>query len=125
MELVRGMPISEYCDLERLSPRQRLALFINVCQAVQHAHQKGIIHRDLKPSNVMITLHDGTPVVNLDHVCWVTPTQALELARRAGLALAAYHLVKPLGARQRALRELAWKFLPLEWSCPDYIYEFA
>ena len=68
---------------------------------------------------------DGTPVVNLDHVCWVTPTQALELARRAGLALAAYHLVKPLGARQRALRELAWKFLPLEWSCPDYIYEFA
>jgi serine/threonine protein kinase len=65
MELVRGMPISEYCDLERLSPRQRLTLFVHVCQAVQHAHQKGIIHRDLKPSNVMITLHDGTPVVKV------------------------------------------------------------
>jgi 2-polyprenyl-3-methyl-5-hydroxy-6-metoxy-1,4-benzoquinol methylase len=68
---------------------------------------------------------DGTAIVNLDHVCWVTPTQALELGRRAGLGLAAYHLVKPLKPRERALRSLAWKFLPLEWSCPDYIYEFA
>jgi WD40 repeat protein/serine/threonine protein kinase len=65
MELVRGMPITEYCDKARLSPRQRLDLFVDVCQAVQHAHQKGIIHRDLKPSNVLITLHDGTPVVKV------------------------------------------------------------
>ena len=65
MELVRGMPITEYCDKARLSPRQRLELFIDVCQAVQHAHQKGIIHRDLKPSNVMITVHDGRPVVKV------------------------------------------------------------
>jgi len=65
MELVRGMPITEYCDQERLNPRQRLALFVDVCKAVQHAHQKGIIHRDLKPSNVMITLHDGVPVVKI------------------------------------------------------------
>src|SRR5687768_13599740 len=65
MELVRGMPITEYCDQARLSPRQRLELFIDVCQAVQHAHQKGIIHRDLKPSNVMVTMQDGRPVVKV------------------------------------------------------------
>ncbi len=65
MELVRGMPITEYCDKARLSPRQRLELFVDVCQAVQHAHQKGIIHRDLKPSNVMVTTNDGRPVVKV------------------------------------------------------------
>lgn len=62
MELVRGLPITEYCDEARLSPERRLNLFVQVCRAVQHAHQKGIIHRDLKPSNVMITLRDGEPV---------------------------------------------------------------
>ncbi len=62
MELVRGVPITDFCDNENLPTRQRLELFIKVCHAVQHAHQKGIIHRDIKPSNVMITLHDGEPV---------------------------------------------------------------
>jgi serine/threonine protein kinase/Flp pilus assembly protein TadD len=62
MELVKGIPITEYCDKNDLDTRQRLELFIDVCKAVQHAHQKGIIHRDIKPSNVMITLHDGKPV---------------------------------------------------------------
>ena len=62
MELVPGVPITEYCDGERLSVRQRLELFVLVCRAVQHAHQKGIIHRDLKPSNILVTLHDGVPV---------------------------------------------------------------
>jgi serine/threonine protein kinase len=62
MELVRGEPITRYCDNERLTIRQRLELFVQVCQAVQHAHQKGIIHRDIKPNNVMVTRHDETPV---------------------------------------------------------------
>jgi eukaryotic-like serine/threonine-protein kinase len=62
MELVNGIPITDYCDREQLSTTERLQLFIKVCHAVQHAHQKGIIHRDLKPNNVLVTLHDGEPV---------------------------------------------------------------
>jgi serine/threonine protein kinase/tetratricopeptide (TPR) repeat protein len=62
MELVNGVPITKYCDDNHLTPRERLELFIPVCQAIQHAHQKGIIHRDIKPSNVMVTLYDGKPV---------------------------------------------------------------
>jgi eukaryotic-like serine/threonine-protein kinase len=62
MELVRGIPITEYCDRERLSIPQRLELFVQVCRAVQHAHQKGIIHRDLKPSNILVTMIDGSAV---------------------------------------------------------------
>jgi WD40 repeat protein len=62
MELVKGVPITEFCDQNHLTLRQRLELFIPVCQAVQHAHQKGIIHRDLKPSNVVVALYDGKPV---------------------------------------------------------------
>src|SRR5207249_3984537 len=62
MELVHGVPITKYCDDNQLTPRQRLELFVPVCQAIQHAHQKGIIHRDIKPSNVMVTLYDGKPV---------------------------------------------------------------
>jgi serine/threonine protein kinase/tetratricopeptide (TPR) repeat protein len=62
MELVQGVPITRYCDEARLSPLERLELFVPVCRAIQHAHQKGIIHRDLKPTNVLITLIDGHPV---------------------------------------------------------------
>jgi len=62
MELVRGVPITEYCDQANLTIKERLRLFMEVCQAVQHAHQKGIIHRDLKPNNVLVTLHDGVAV---------------------------------------------------------------
>ncbi len=62
MELVKGTPITEFCDLRKLSPRERLELFVPVCQALQHAHQKGVIHRDVKPSNVLVALHDEAPV---------------------------------------------------------------
>ncbi len=62
MELIKGVPITDYCDRARLSPRERLALFVPVCEAVQHAHQKGVVHRDLKPSNILVALYDGRPV---------------------------------------------------------------
>src|SRR5439155_18612613 len=62
MELVRGIRITDYCDQSNLTTKERLDLFIKVCQAIQHAHQKGIIHRDIKPSNILVTLHDGVPV---------------------------------------------------------------
>jgi serine/threonine-protein kinase len=62
MELVNGLPLTRFCDEARLTPRQRLELFIPVCQAVQHAHHKGIVHRDLKPANILVTLIDGKPI---------------------------------------------------------------
>jgi len=65
MELVRGVPITDYCDQNHFKLRERLELFVCVCQAVQHAHQKGIVHRDIKPSNVLVTQQDGRPVVKV------------------------------------------------------------
>jgi serine/threonine protein kinase/tetratricopeptide (TPR) repeat protein len=62
MELVKGRPVTAYCDEHRLTPRQRLELFVPVCQAIQHAHQKGVIHRDVKPNNVLVTMYDDKPV---------------------------------------------------------------
>ena len=62
MELVAGVPITEYCDAHELGIRQRLELFVGVCRGVQHAHQKGVIHRDLKPSNILVRVTDGTPI---------------------------------------------------------------
>jgi tetratricopeptide (TPR) repeat protein/tRNA A-37 threonylcarbamoyl transferase component Bud32 len=62
MELVRGIPVLEYCDTEKMDTKGRLCLFVLICKAIQHAHHKGIIHRDIKPSNVLVTLHDGVPV---------------------------------------------------------------
>ena len=62
MELVRGIKITDYCDQNNLSTKERLDLFIQVCRAIQHAHQKGVIHRDIKPSNILVTMNDGVPV---------------------------------------------------------------
>src|SRR5438067_5326641 len=62
MELVEGAPITTFCDEHRLTPRQRLELFVPVCQAIQHAHTKGVIHRDVKPSNILVALYDDRPV---------------------------------------------------------------
>ena len=65
MELVKGVPITEYCDAHKLTPKARLELFVQACQAIQHAHQKGVIHRDIKPSNVLVALYDDRPVVKV------------------------------------------------------------
>jgi serine/threonine protein kinase len=65
MELVRGVPITAYCDKNQLTPKERLELFVPVCNAIQHAHQKGIIHRDIKPSNVLVMIYDGKPVAKI------------------------------------------------------------
>jgi WD40 repeat protein/serine/threonine protein kinase len=65
MELVRGVPLTDFCDHNRFDVRGRLGLFVSVCRAVQHAHQKGVIHRDLKPTNILVTLHDGVPVAKV------------------------------------------------------------
>jgi serine/threonine protein kinase len=89
MELVKGVPITRYCDEHRLTPRQRLELFIPVCQAVQHAHQKGIIHRDLKPSNVLVALYDGKPVPKVID---------FGVAKAAGQQLTEHTLVTGFGA---------------------------
>jgi serine/threonine protein kinase len=89
MELVKGEPITKYCDEHHLTPRQRLELFIPVCQAVQHAHQKGIIHRDLKPSNVLVALYDGKPVPKIID---------FGVAKAAGLQLTEKTLVTGFGA---------------------------
>jgi serine/threonine protein kinase/Flp pilus assembly protein TadD len=89
MDLVRGGPITKYCDDHHLSPRQRLELFIPVCQALQHAHQKGIIHRDLKPSNVLVALYDGKPVPKIID---------FGVAKAAGQTLTEKTLVTSFGA---------------------------
>ncbi len=76
MELVKGVPITDYCDANRLSTHKRLELFMQVCQAVQHAHQKGIIHRDLKPSNILVTVKDDRPVAKVIDFGVAKATQA-------------------------------------------------
>jgi tetratricopeptide (TPR) repeat protein len=89
MELVKGVPLTRYCDEHGLTPKERLELFVPVCQAVQHAHQKGIIHRDLKPSNILIALYDGKPVPKVID---------FGVAKAAGQQLTEHTLVTGFGA---------------------------
>jgi serine/threonine protein kinase/tetratricopeptide (TPR) repeat protein len=89
MELVKGVPLTKYCDAHRLTPKERLELFIPVCQAIQHAHQKGIIHRDIKPSNVLVALYDGKPVPKVID---------FGVAKAAGQQLTEHTLVTGFGA---------------------------
>jgi serine/threonine protein kinase/tRNA 2-selenouridine synthase SelU len=89
MELVKGVPITRYCDEHRLTPRQRLELFVPVCQAIQHAHQKGVIHRDIKPSNVLVALYDDRAVPKVID---------FGLAKAAGQSLTDRTLMTGLGA---------------------------
>ena len=89
MELVKGVPITKFCDERQLTPRERLELFLPVCHAIQHAHQKGIIHRDIKPSNVLVALYDGKPVPKVID---------FGVAKAAGQPLTERTLVTGLGA---------------------------
>ena len=89
MELVKGTPITDFCDARRLTPRQRLELFVPVCQAIQHAHQKGVIHRDIKPSNVLVALYDDRPVPKVID---------FGVAKATGAALTDQSLVTGFGA---------------------------
>jgi WD40 repeat protein/serine/threonine protein kinase len=89
MELVKGVPITKFCDERKLTPRERLELFVPVCQAVQHAHQKGVIHRDLKPNNILVALYDGRPVPKVID---------FGIAKAAGQPLTERTLVTGLGA---------------------------
>ncbi|HJT78535.1 MAG TPA: tetratricopeptide repeat protein, partial [Gemmataceae bacterium] len=98
MELVKGVPITRYCDEHRLTPRQRLELFVPVCQAIQHAHQKGVIHRDIKPSNVLVALYDGRPVPKVID---------FGIAKAAGQPLTEHTLVTGFGAVVGTLEYMA------------------
>jgi len=89
MELVKGMPITQYCDQRKFTPRQRLELFVPVCQAIQHAHQKGIIHRDIKPSNVLVAMYDDRAVPKVID---------FGVAKAAGQALTEKTMMTGLGA---------------------------
>ncbi|WP_411281101.1 tetratricopeptide repeat protein [Gemmatimonas sp.] len=107
MELVRGLPLTEYCDTRRLSVRDRLQLFIGICEAVQHAHQKGVIHRDLKPSNILVTDEEGHPqpkIIDFGISKVLGPPQSEQLAKTlAGFAMGTVAYMSPEQASSTAI----------------------
>jgi WD40 repeat protein/serine/threonine protein kinase len=107
MELVKGTPITEFCDHNCLSPRERLELFVPVCQAIQHAHQKGIIHRDIKPSNVLVTMYDGRPVPKVIDFGIAKavgePLTEKTLFTQLGQVIGSFHYMSPEQASLNAL----------------------
>jgi len=107
MELVRGLPLSEFCDTRRLSVRDRLQLFIGICEAVQHAHQKGVIHRDLKPSNILVTEEDGHPqakIIDFGIAKAMGPPQSDQMAKTlAGFAMGTVAYMSPEQASSTAI----------------------
>jgi serine/threonine protein kinase len=107
MELVRGLPLTEYCDTKRLVLRDRLQLFISICEAVQHAHQKGVIHRDLKPSNILVTDEEGRPqpkIIDFGIAKAMGPQAAENVAKTmAGFAMGTVAYMSPEQASSTAI----------------------
>lgn len=106
MELVRGLPLTEFCDTKRLAVRERLQLFIGICEAVQHAHQKGVIHRDLKPSNILVTDEDGTPqpkIIDFGIAKALGPQPADAAKTMAGFAMGTVAYMSPEQASTTAI----------------------
>jgi non-specific serine/threonine protein kinase/serine/threonine-protein kinase len=106
MELVRGLPLTEFCDTKRLAVRERLQLFIGICEAVQHAHQKGVIHRDLKPSNILVTDEDGTPqpkIIDFGIAKALGPPPADAARTLAGFAMGTVAYMSPEQASTTAI----------------------
>jgi tetratricopeptide (TPR) repeat protein len=107
MELIQGIPITEYCDRSKLTPRERLVLLVSVCRAVQHAHQKGIIHRDIKPSNVLVSLYDGVAIPKvIDFGVAKAVDQTLDgsvESSRPGVVVGTLEYMSPEQADNRAL----------------------
>lgn len=107
MELVRGLPLTEFCDTRRLSVRDRLLLFIGICEAVQHAHQKGVIHRDLKPSNILVTDEDGHPqpkIIDFGIAKALGPQSSEQVAKTmAGFAMGTVAYMSPEQASSTAI----------------------
>src|SRR6516164_8283007 len=83
MELVKGIPINEFCDAHQLDLSERLDLFRQICSAVHHAHQKGIIHRDLKPTNILVESHDGKPVPKVIDFGLAKATTGMQLSEQS------------------------------------------
>ena len=132
MDLVRGIKITDYCDQHQLPTRKRLELFIQVCQAIQHAHQKGIIHRDIKPSNILVTRDDGVPLPKVIDFGIAKATNDLDLIRlpmgishgifnKSDQPVKCFFWVAPT----RALYDLFWAIHSMKEQKPEEVVALA